>query len=75
MDIADLDRVERLRIAYSMLCDSVYNKSRPKASEIKNTNMESSPPVNLSRLTYKNYIDKRLDRFIEAICETVEKWG
>lgn len=68
----DVDRIERLITAYNILTEIAYYKQKPAQKEIRNVNMESSPPCNLSMLSYKIYIDKKLDKIISAICNTVE---
>jgi hypothetical protein len=72
INIDDIDRIERLMTVYNMLTEIAYHKQKPTQKEIRNVNMESSPPCNLSMLTYKIYIDRKLDRIISAICNTIE---
>ena len=71
----DIDRVERLIRAYNMLSEVAYYKQKPAQKEIRNVNMESSPPCNLSMLAYKIYIDRKINKLIIAICDTIEKRG
>ena len=75
ININDIDRVERLIRAYNMLSEVAYYKQKPAQKEIRNVNMESSPPCNLSMLTYKMYIDRKINKLIIAICDTIEKRG
>ncbi|MFA5151489.1 MAG: hypothetical protein WC554_02900 [Clostridia bacterium] len=69
----NVDRIERLRVAYLVLCELAYTKQKPE-TDVRVANMESSLPVSLPRLSYKIYIDKKIDRLIEAICSTLEWW-
>lgn len=73
--INSLDMIERLRVVYNMLSDMAYNKDKPQTSEIKNTNMESSPPCSISKLGYKTYIDRKIEKLISAIWHTIEAWS